>query len=94
MKAKNLNEFMECTAKLTPMEFLGVAKMLDIDLNEYTESLENENLGVLLGDMFKKFDALSRGKRRKILQLLKRVVKGRGFYHRETEEVENNGDEC
>ena len=68
------NELIELITKLEPVEFIGLARILCIDIiNE--EDKTTRDFYDVLNDIVNKFNTLSRKQRREILSVLRRVKK-------------------
>lgn len=68
------NELMELITKLEPVEFIGLARILCIDIiNE--EDKTTRDFYDILNDIVNKFNTLARKQRREILSVLRRVKK-------------------
>lgn len=68
------NELIELITKLEPVEFIGLARILCIDIiNE--EDKTTRDFYDVLNDIVNKFNTLARKQRREILSVLKRVKK-------------------
>ena len=68
------NELIELITKLEPVEFIGLARILCIDIiNE--EDKTTRDFYDVLNDIVNKFNTLARKQRREILSVLRRVKK-------------------
>ena len=68
------NELIELITKLEPVEFIGLARVLCIDIiNE--EDKTTRDFYDILNDIIDKFNTLARKQRREILSVLRRVKK-------------------
>ena len=68
------NELMELITKLEPVEFIGLARVLCVDIvNE--EDKTTRDFYDILNDIIDKFNTLARKQRREILSVLRRVKK-------------------
>ena len=68
------NELVELITKLEPVEFIGLARVLCIDIvNE--EDKTTRDFYDILNDIVNKFNTLARKQRREILSVLRRVKK-------------------
>ena len=68
------NELIELITKLEPVEFIGLARVLCIDIiNE--EDKTTRDFYDILNDIVDKFNTLARKQRREILSVLRRVKK-------------------
>lgn len=68
------NELIELIAKLEPVEFIGLARVLCVDIiNE--EDKTTRDFYDVLNDIVNKFNTLARKQRREILSVLRRVKK-------------------
>jgi len=69
------SEFLEDIAKLEAIEFIGLAKLLGVELLEGEgESEELRPMGDIVNDIMVKFSKLNRNKRRE----LKKIVRAAG----------------
>ena len=68
------NELIELITELEPVEFIGLARVLCIDIiNE--ENKTTRDFYDILNDIVNKFHTLARKQRREILSVLRRVKK-------------------
>ena len=68
------NELIELITELEPIEFIGLARVLCIDIiNE--ENKTTRDFYDILNDIVNKFHTLARKQRREILSVLRRVKK-------------------
>jgi hypothetical protein len=68
------NELIELITKLEPVEFIGLARVLCVDIiNE--EDKTTRDFYDVLNDIVNKFNTLARKQRREILSVLRRVKK-------------------
>ena len=68
------NELMELITELEPVEFIGLARILCVDIiNE--EDKTTRDFYDILNDIIDKFNTLARKQRREILSVLRRVKK-------------------
>ena len=68
------NELIELITKLEPVEFIGLARVLCVDIiNE--EDKTTRDFYDILNDIVDKFNTLARKQRREILSVLRRVKK-------------------
>lgn len=68
------NELIELITKLEPVEFIGLARVLCVDIiNE--EDKTTRDFYEVLNDIIDKFNTLARKQRREILSVLRRVKK-------------------
>ena len=68
------NELIELITKLEPVEFIGLARILCVDIiNE--EDKTTRDFYDILNDIIDKFNTLARKQRREILSVLRRVKK-------------------
>ena len=68
------NELIELITKLEPVEFIGLARILCVDIiNE--EDKTTRDFYDVLNDIVNKFNTLARKQRREILSVLRRVKK-------------------
>lgn len=68
------NELMELITELEPVEFIGLARVLCVDIiNE--EDKTTRDFYDVLNDIVNKFNTLARKQRREILSVLRRVKK-------------------
>lgn len=68
------NELIELITELEPVEFIGLARVLCVDIiNE--EDKTTRDFYDILNDIIDKFNTLARKQRREILSVLRRVKK-------------------
>ena len=68
------NELVELITKLEPVEFIGLARVLCVDIiNE--EDKTTRDFYDILNDIIDKFNTLARKQRKEILSILRRVKK-------------------
>lgn len=68
------NELIELITKLEPVEFIGLARVLCVDIiNEEDKTIRD--FYDVLNDIVNKFNTLARKQRREILSVLRRVKK-------------------
>ena len=68
------NQLIELTTELEPVEFIGLARVLCVDIiNE--EDKTTRDFYDILNDIVHKFHTLARKQRREILSVLRRVKK-------------------
>lgn len=73
---KQFNQFLELILTLEPVEFIGLARILCIDL--MSDDKENSrDFYNILKDMLDKFPTLGRKQRREIISVLKQNKKGK-----------------
>lgn len=82
ISVKTYEKFIRYLAKTTPEEFLGVAKMMGIEIVSDDSDAENHVLkfkepDLLLEEVLDKFCVLSRDRRKNLMKILKKTVKGR-----------------
>ena len=68
------NELIELIIKLEPVEFIGLARVLCVDIINKEDKTTRDFYDVL-NDMVNKFNTLARKQRREILSVLRRVKK-------------------
>lgn len=68
------NELIELITKLEPVEFIGLARVLCVDIINKEDKTARDFYDVL-NDMVNKFNTLARKQRREILSVLRRVKK-------------------
>ena len=68
------DEFIDLIKYLEPAEFIGLARILCIDIMD-KETKQNRDFYVVLNDMINKFNSLGRKQRREILSVLKKARK-------------------
>ena len=79
---KTYKQFIGYLAKTTPEEFFGVVKMMGLDIVSEDNDVENHVLkfkepDLLLEEVLDKFCYLSRDRRKNLMKILKKTVKGR-----------------
>lgn len=90
MDNKNLSEFMECCAKLETLEFVGLARILKVNLGKDDSKDEMRDFDEILTDMFSAYVQCNRKRRRELMRILRSLTKGRDFYHKDTVEFEGS----
>ena len=68
------NELIELITKLEPVEFIGLARVLCVDIISKEDKTTRDFYDVL-NDIVNKFNTLARKQRREILSVLRRVKK-------------------
>lgn len=68
------NELIELITKLEPVEFIGLARVLCVDIIN-KEDKTPRNFYDMLNDIVNKFNTLARKQRREILSVLRKVKK-------------------
>ena len=68
------NELIELITKLEPVEFIGLARLLCVDIINKEDKTTRDFYDVL-NDIVNKFNTLARKQRREILSVLRRVKK-------------------
>lgn len=68
------NELIELIIKLEPVEFIGLARVLCVDIINKEDKTTRDFYNVL-NDIVNKFNTLARKQRREILSVLRRVKK-------------------
>ena len=68
------NELIELITKLEPVEFIGLARVLCVDIIDKEDKTTRDFYDVL-NDIVNKFNTLARKQRREILSVLRRVKK-------------------
>ena len=68
------NELIELITKLEPVEFIGLARVLCVDIINKEDKTARDFYEVL-NDIVDKFNTLARKQRREILSVLRRVKK-------------------
>ena len=68
------NELIELIIKLEPVEFIGLARVLCVDIINKEDKTTRDFYDVL-NDIVNKFNTLARKQRREILSVLRRVKK-------------------
>ena len=68
------NELIELITKLEPVEFIGLARVLCVDIINKEDKTTSDFYDVL-NDIVNKFNTLARKQRREILSVLRRVKK-------------------
>lgn len=74
---KDLEKFMLEISKLGPMEFLGLAKIFNIDLFEDNEEKNPRKFETVFSEILDKYISLSRRQRRTIMKLIKSANLGK-----------------
>ena len=74
---KDLEKFMLEISKLEPMEFLGLAKIFNIDLFEDEEKKTARKFETVFSEILDKYINLSRKQRRTIMKLIKSANLGK-----------------
>ena len=74
---QDLEKFMLEISKLDPMEFLGLAKIFNIDLFEDVEKKKPRNFEIIFSEILDKYISLSRKQRRTIMKLIKSANLGK-----------------
>lgn len=72
---KQFNQFLELILTLEPVEFIGLARILCIDL--MSDDKKSRDFYDILKDMLDKFPTLGRKQRREIISVLKQNKKGK-----------------
>ena len=73
---KQFNQFLELILTLEPVEFIGLARILCIDLMS-DDKKNSRDFYDILKDMLDKFPTLGRKQRREIISVLKQNKKGK-----------------
>ncbi len=73
---KQFNQFLELILTLEPVEFIGLARILCIDLMS-DDKKKSRDFYDILKDMLDKFPTLGRKQRREIISVLKQNKKGK-----------------
>ena len=68
------NELIELIIKLEPVEFIGLARVLCVDIINKEDKTTRDFYDVL-NDIVNKFNTLARKQRREILSVLRRIKK-------------------
>ena len=84
-------EFMDYCARLETMEFVGLAKILKVELASEEDNEVPRPFEEILQDMLKAYANSNRKRRRELLKILKSITKGRDYYHMETKVLEDSG---
>lgn len=84
----NMQEFMYCMGKLETMEFVGLAKLLKVELGKEDNKTEMRPFEDIMQDMLMAFKNSNRKKRRELLKILRSATKGRDYYHGPSSESE------
>ena len=72
--SRQLKVFMERLVKLNAIEFIGVARMLGIDVAEGKELREpGKEFSELFAEMVEKFEGLDRRRRRNLIGIMKKA---------------------
>ena len=74
---KDLEKLILEISKLEPIEFLGVAKIFNVDLFENDEDKKPKNFEIVLSEILDKYISLSRKQRRTIMKLIKSANLGK-----------------
>lgn len=74
---KDLEKLMLEISKLEPIEFLGVAKIFNLDLFENDEDKKPRNFEIILSEILDKYISLSHRQRRTIMKLIKSANLGK-----------------
>ena len=74
---KNLEKFMLEISKLGPIEFLGLAKIFNIELFEDEGEKQPRDFEAVLSEVLDKYIQLSRRQRRTIMKLIKSANLGK-----------------
>ncbi len=73
-KEKELKDFITLIPKLEPIEFIGLSKILCVDLID--DKQEPRPFEDILTDMMEKLSSIGRKPRREILKITKQAAKG------------------
>jgi hypothetical protein len=76
-RVDRMKEFLMCLAKMNPLEMIGVAKVLGVEV------IEGENLDtgterpfeILIDEMMDKFDALTTKRQKNLLKMMRKSTK-------------------
>lgn len=68
---QDLEKFMLEVSKLNAIEFLGLAKIFNINLFEDEEGKKARNFEIILSEVLDKYITLSRRQRRSIMKIIK-----------------------
>lgn len=68
------DEFTNLIKYLEPVEFIGLARVLCVDIMD-KETKQNRDFYVVLNDIINKFNSLGRKQRREILSVLRKARK-------------------
>lgn len=76
-KVDRMKEFLVCLTKMNPLEMIGVAKVLGVEV------IEGENLDtgterpfeILIDEMMDKFDALTTKRQKNLLKMMRKSTK-------------------
>lgn len=96
ISSKQLRSFIEDIARLEPIEFFGVCKIMCVEV--FTEEKDEKGhdiaktADVLIEDLIDKFTQLERSRRRQILKVLDSATKGRNFFSQKDYEEKIKGD--
>lgn len=71
---KQINEFIYAIPKLEPQEFIGLARLLGVELMNEDEPREFEDI---LEDVLENFTKANRKRRKEFITLLRSVTKGK-----------------
>ena len=74
---KDLEKLMLEISKLEHIEFLGVAKIFNVELIENDEDKKPRNFEIVLSEILDKYISLSRKQRRTIMKLIKSANLGK-----------------
>lgn len=74
---QDLEKLMLEISKLEPIEFLGVAKIFNIELFEDGKDKKPRNFEIVLSEILDKYISLSRKQRRTIMKLIKSANLGK-----------------
>ena len=82
VSVKTYEKFIRSLAKTTPEEFLGIAKLMGIDIVSEESDAEKHVLkfkepDLLLEEVLDKFLELNRTRRKNLMKILRKTVKGR-----------------
>ena len=82
VSVKTYEKFIRYLAKTTPEEFLGIAKLMGIDIVSEESDAEKHVLkfkepDLLLEEVLDKFLELNRTRRKNLMKILRKTVKGR-----------------
>lgn len=76
---KRLESFIKTVSKLEPIEFMGLAHMLCIDL---AEDNKPKTGSVLVKEVIDKFSHLSASKQKELLKFCKKATRGQSYGNR------------
>lgn len=74
---KNLIKFVKEISKLEPIEFMGLAKILNIELVENNEKKTPRTFETVMSEIIDKYIKLSRTQRRSVMKIVKNANLGR-----------------